>query len=181
MATKRRKARKGSIWRNKYLLYSVLVLIIIIAGAVFALWPKTKDVSPTSTSGASKINYNPPTSQDKQDVQSHKQDLSQSPASAPPITSGKKQITPVIINADQSGVNAQISGIFEDNGTCTARAVFGSSSNTVTKSSAGFGNASYTNCTPISWSLSAGTWTVTVSYSSPTSSGTSSPTTVEVK
>jgi uncharacterized protein YxeA len=87
--------------------------------------------------------------------------------------------SPSPANPSVSGVRGYVTGVFEEGGTCTATATMGSQ--TVTKSSVGFQNVSYTQCAPIDWDspLGHGTWAITLSYKSAATSSTQS-TTIEV-
>lgn len=122
------------------------------------------------------INYAPATPAEKQQVNDTKDKIvaDQNKAKeAPQATGTKKSVTPTITNTTGS-ISAYVMGVFEEGGTCTA--TFVKSGETLSKSSVGFQNASYTQCSPIpleSGYLSKGTWTVTVSYSSAAAEGTS--------
>lgn len=132
------------------------------------------------------VNYNPPTEEEKQAADDQKeanvknQDQPSNPTTPTnPQTGDKKAVKPIIIRSGGGEVAGFIPGIFENGGTCTA--TFTSGSNTVVKTSQGFANASNTNCTPISYSGSgvAAGWSVTLSYSSNTSEGTSDASTIQ--
>lgn len=94
--------------------------------------------------------------------------------------SGKRQVVPIITSVDSLRLSAYVPGVFEEGGTCTA--VFTQGSTRVTRQSAGFQNASYTQCAPITPSLpNKGFWSVYVTYSSTTAEGQSKPQTFEVQ
>jgi hypothetical protein len=81
---------------------------------------------------------------------------------------------------DKTTINAFVTGVFEDDGTCTATLTQGAQ--TITRTSVGFKNASYTQCTPINLSaanLGTSPWSVVVSYSSGTASGSSQAVTLK--
>lgn len=85
-------------------------------------------------------------------------------------------------NGEGIDVGALVPKIVETGGTCTATAV--RDGVTVKKSGAAVAASSYTGCPQLliaGDALVAGTWTVTVSYSSADSAGTSKPSTVEVR
>ena len=158
------------------MLLVALVLVLAVGGSAFAYTRLVDEESSATTSGAGSqpgyVNLDPPTDQEKQETEAHKQSLANDQGTPSPTTpSSKKQVTPVITSANHSEVNAYVSGVFEDGGTCTAVATKGSQ--VVTKSSSGFANVSYTSCAPISISLSAGTWLVVVSYGSAVAEGKS--------
>lgn len=129
------------------------------------------------------INYKPASPVEKKETEDHKDSLVKEQANTPPTeTSDKKTVKPTITNANQTSVNAYISGIFEENGSCTA--TFTKGSVTLTKSSVGFQNVSYTQCAPInidSGFLSNGSWIVSVKYTSDKSEGVSDSQQIEVK
>src|SRR3989344_1757837 len=173
----KRKSRKSWFVRNRILVIVVTLLLSAGGAWVFNAYSKP-DKTDGATSNGSYINLSPATNEEKQETEAHKNELSQPPSSTP-TSNGKKQITPIITSATQDQVSAYVAGIFEDEGTCTATLTKGSK--TVTKTSEGFKNVSYTSCAPINVSGSVtekGTWNVIVSYSSTTAQGTSTPTTL---
>jgi cytoskeletal protein RodZ len=177
------KKRKNKLTKLSKSLVIVVLVLVLGVGAYALLHNKQNGSSSSSnksgnSSPNSNINYGPPTDAEKQETQSHKDELSQNnPPSPPPTSSGKKAVTPVITSATHSQINAYVPGIFEDGGTCTATLTKGS--NKITKSSQGFANVSYTSCVPIDVSASGGTWTITVVYNSKTAEGSSQATQVK--
>lgn len=173
--------------KNKKLLLSSLIIILLVGGVLAALWYRHSHKHPDQTSGntqqtsPSGVNLNPPTSQERQETDQHKQSLenqTSTPTSA--NNNGKKQVTPIITYADKTRVNAYVTGVFEDGGTCTATLTQGSQ--TITATSSGFENASYTQCAPIDLSnknLGSSPWALVVSYSSNSSEGQSQSTTIK--
>src|SRR3990167_7976609 len=154
---------------RRNMLLVALVLVLAVGGSAFAYTRLVDEESSATTGGAGSqpgyVNLDPPTEEEKQESEAHKQSLANDQGASTPTTpSGKKQVTPVITSASRSEVNAYVSGVFEDGGTCTATAT--KDSQTITKDSTGFTNVSYTSCPPIQMSLPAGTWSVVVSYSS---------------
>lgn len=122
------------------------------------------------------INYAPATPEEKQQVNDTKDKIvadQKNAANTPKTSDNKKIVAPIITNT--SGlISAYVTGVFEEGGTCTA--TFVKDGETRSKTSAGFQNASYTQCAPIdleSGFLSKGTWSVVVSYASPTAEGAS--------
>lgn len=176
----KRKSRKSWFVRNRTLI--IVVALLLLAGGAWVLKAYNKpDKTDNTASDGSYINLSPATNEEKQETEAHKNELSQPPSSTP-TANGKKQITPIITSATQDQISAYVAGIFEDGGICTATLTKGSK--TVTKTSEGFRNVSYTSCAPINISGSVtekGTWNVIVSYDSATAQGTSTPTTLEVK
>jgi cytoskeletal protein RodZ len=165
--------------KRKGLLIIALLVVILVSGVwavAFKQGQENKKDETTSGNNGSYINLDPPTKQDIQDAENHKKDLGdQHKYQTPTSSSGKKQVSPIITNAESNQINAYAPGVFEDNGTCTATLTKGSQ--TVTKTSKGFKNVSYTSCEPIGISpaLESGSWTVIVSYSSSSSEGKSQP------
>lgn len=141
---------------------------------------------------ASPVNYDPPTQQDKDQTQAHKEELAreyqqqQSEPSAQ-ATSGKQIVNPIITNASQLDqqvtINAYVGGIFENGGTCTA--TFTKDSLQIVKKNTAFANATTTDCPPVmmdrSEFSSKGDWQVSVAYDSAKATGISQPKTFTVK
>lgn len=174
--------------QSKLLLLSVVAIIVLGAGAI--AWaryaendsPESSEQSSDSdgSSANSDVDLSPPTDEDRAETEAHKQDLGNQQNSAS-SSSGKKQVTPVIVNKDKNGASAYVQGVFEDGGTCTATFVHGQDK--VTASSKGFKNVSYTSCEPMTLPGPLnieGDWTVTVTYSSSTAEGKSAPETFNV-
>ena len=114
-----------------------------------------------------------------------------SPEPTPTLTtvpgSTKKAVAPFVTRAgwDPSSAELQVGAIVpsvvESGGTCTVTASKGGVTRTATAPAAGV--SSYTGCNPMTIpgsALSAGTWTVHVSYASKTAAGTSAAKSVEV-
>jgi len=167
-----RKTRK--IAKKKLLLLALLAGLLLIGGALtYTNRNNNLPVAETNPEGTEKIDLSPPTEEDKKAVDQHKDELGsqQTPTGSPTNTSQKKQVTPIITSASKSEIRAYVPGIVEVDGTCMATATQGSQ--VVTGSSAGFDNVSTTQCEPIPINLGSGSWSVIVTYSSPTAEGTS--------
>lgn len=167
---------------NKTIILIIVVFLLVGGGIAFAISRSKKSDSTTPHSGnTSGVNLNPPTAQELKQTDEHKKNLGNQNTPTTTTPSGKKQVNPVITNADEQEVNVNISGIFEEGGTCVA--TFSKDGKTVTKQSKGFGNVSYTSCEPIEikGALSTGEWSVTVSYSSSAAEGVSSARTFMVR
>jgi hypothetical protein len=173
-------------------IFLVIAVLVLAGGGAYAVhrWRVSHAPPPpptiTGTDGK-KITLAPPTQAEKQQADDHKSDLVKNNASlnstAPAsqgVTSNVVITSPSSANPSASGVRAYVNGVFEEGGTCTATATQGATS--VTKSSAGFENVSYTQCAPIDWDspLGSGKWTITVSYKSAATSSSQSVT-IEVK
>lgn len=137
------------------------------------------------------INYGPPTQTEKNDSESHKGTPASTPTNetpAPNTSTAKRNVVVRITTYGQQdgtlSVNGLVSGVVEDGGTCTLSLVAVSNGKQVTTTRTAVADASDTSCgassVPVS-KLSSGDWQATLSYSSSTSEGKSSTTTIEVK
>ena len=173
---------------SKRTLLITCVLIVILAVGGFAYSRMRNDKNPTAASPESteKIDLNPPTEQDKKDVEQHKDDIVKQQEEISKPQPSTKTVTPFIVDAgyynNQVEVRSYISEIYESSGTCTVTLVKGGSR--VVKQVQGVKGATTTDC-PVTTvprsELSVGAWAVTVSYSSPTASGNSETRIVDVK
>lgn len=165
--------------KKKFLLLALLAGLLLIGGAL-AYTNRNNNlpvVVVTTPEGPERIDLNPPTEEEKKETADNKDAIAndQQNGNTPTTTTPgqKKSVKPTITNTTGS-INAYVAGIFEEGGTCTATFTKGTSSRT--KTSAGFQNASYTQCAPISLEpgfLSPGDWTVSLKYTSEKSEGTS--------
>jgi hypothetical protein len=151
--------------------------VVLLVGAGLAIRHFTSNTTPATPEG---VKLAPATPEEKQDADNNKDRIvasekngSSSSSSAPTETSNsKKQVTVVITNASGDMLNSYVSGVFEEGGTCTAAFTQGGS--TITRTSQGFKNVSYTQCAPITPNLpNNAKWSVVVSYSSNTAEGKS--------
>jgi hypothetical protein len=158
----------------------IIVAIIALGAGGFALYRHNHPTSIKTPDGKT-VKLKKATDEEKKQSDDNKSDIvkredaiKQNAASP----SGQTPSTVVITNASSSGVRAYVTGVFEEGGVCTATA---QGPQTITKTSAGFQNVSYTQCAPIDWDtpLGPGSWTITVSYKSAATSSTQS-TTIEV-
>jgi hypothetical protein len=160
-------------------LVSVLVLAAIIGSSFFFVKRHNSSADiPEGIAGRSEINYGPPTEEEKaagdaqkdKTIEQQQLDDSQTRNSTANIV-----ITDASYYPDDSTVEvrAYISNIIEDGGTCTAK--FTQGSQTITKTSQAFKDASTTQCGSINVSrsefTSAGTWNVTLTYESSAATG----------
>ncbi len=164
---------------SKKIVIGLILACVIVGSIAYVVFAQQKTTDKKSNKP---ITYSGPTEQDKKDAEDEnstankREDIENAPAAT---SSNKKQVTPVITNASQSGqqitVNSYVSGIFEDGGTCTMTATKGSS--IVTKTSKAFADATTTSCAPIFVDRSAfpgaGSWNVVVGYSSNSAEGKS--------
>ena len=169
---------------KKPIIILAVLLLILAVGSYYLLRKDSSKPTPASNpAGVEKTDLSPATEQEKKAAEQHKEDLSR-PTPQPATTpSGKKQIQPVITNANVNGVSAYVGGIFEESGTCTATFTMGNQK--FTRSSVGFQNATNTGCTPINLTRSdfpaSGSWLVIISYTSNTAEGSSLPYAFEVQ
>lgn len=158
--------------RSRVFLISLAVIAAIGFGYGIYYYATKSDPVPETPSG---IKLAPPTKEEKQQSEDSKQKIVDQQKNSNTANSGKKQVTVTITNATTDNVSSYVSGVLEDGGTCTA--TFTQGSTTVSRTSSGFSNVSYTQCAPITPSLpSGGSWSVTVKYDSSTSGGTSQKT-----
>lgn len=158
--------------RSRVILVSFAIIAAIGIGYGIYHYAVKPDPVPETPSG---VKLAPPTEEEKQQSEDSKQKIVDQQANSDTQNGGKKQVTVTITNATTDNVSSYVSGVLEDGGTCTA--TFTQGSTTVTRTSSGFSNVSYTQCAPITPSLpSGGSWSVTIKYSSPTSEGTSQKT-----
>lgn len=161
----------SSTSRRRKLLPVILGLVVIVVGASFLLYNllnKAADKSVVMPETDNSVDLSAPTEEELKETENHKQSLSndkQNSDSGGQMSSG---VTPIITSADQSTVRAFISGISEDGGVCTA--TFSQGVNTFSKQSSGFRDVNSTVCEPINLVradfVTAGEWTVTLSYRS---------------
>lgn len=166
--------------KSPLVLGAVFVGIIILAALGYFIFNMNQNNNQlTGSNNDPYINLEPPTESDKAEADQNKERLSQTkeedeseiPSSNEPQ---KKSVKPTITEATRNSVKGYITSIFEEGGTCTA--TFTKNGQSLTKTSSGFQNASYTQCAPIEMAddfLSPGKWEVKLSYSSTASSGES--------
>jgi hypothetical protein len=129
------------------------------------------------------VNYGPPTKEEIKETEQHKQELEKKlgTGNTPPPPSTSKQANVIVTYASVSETRGYVGNVFEDGGTCTA--TFTKGSVKVSGTSSGITDVNKTTCPAIAIDpskLSSGDWTVVLSYSSSTASGTSESKTVSV-
>ncbi|OGL34605.1 hypothetical protein A3F65_00715 [Candidatus Saccharibacteria bacterium RIFCSPHIGHO2_12_FULL_47_16b] len=182
-------------WKNllrklskKWLLLAVAVLIV----GGFLFWLSNKGDDDSTTKPGTSVNLEPPTKEEKDQVQKYKEQLadrgsSTSNTSQPSTASGKKSVTPFISSWGQNQSNdvevrGYVEGIYEDGGTCTAALT--KDGQQVSQSRTSVANAQNTSCGLITVprsKLSPSVWSITLSYSSGSYEGSSKTVTLEVK
>lgn len=177
-------------YKKSILITSVILVTSVVAGGWFLVKNDSNSNNSETKSGVDSkdnINYAPPTNQDLKEAEQHKQEIIDQQKQSTEPTTGKKSVTPVIVDSSQYDneieVRAYVPGVIEDGGTCSI--TFTKGSLTVTKQSMGEKDATTTRCTNITIPRSEfkdyGKWNVTLSYSSSTTQGTASARTMEVQ
>ncbi len=174
----------------------IIIGVLVVAGAIGGyLYIRNKNDRPNTDKTGTTINYRPPTAEEKKQAEDAKdkivqdQQTQQSGATKDdqPASNRPSKLTVFIARLEQVGPNIEASGyvggVFEDDGTCTLTLTNGSAK--LSKQSKGFKDFNHTTCTPFSFPSSeltkAGAWTVSLSYSSPSGTGTSETKTLEVQ
>lgn len=183
----KQKSNNKKLSRNKKILIGALIVALIVALTVGLYAYKNRNnetVNEVSTDDKQTVNYNPSTADEKKEAEDKKEEIvkqEEQKQNTTSPTTGKVIVKPTITNTTGS-INAYISNIFEEGGNCTA--TFTKASESLTKTTVGFQNVSYTQCAPMILEpgfLSTGKWTVIVKYVSDKSEGSSDPQTIEVK
>lgn len=164
---------------RKLLLKKKLVIIAVVvflgalgSGIYFFYQPSRPALDP-------KINYNPPTNNERQAGIDQKEknktrvELDENP---PAITSANVLITDASQYGDDVEVRAYSDNVYEDVGTCVA--VFTKGPLTVTKSNPAFKDAKTMQCGALDFKreqfTQTGTWQLVLTYRSPTAEGSAS-------
>lgn len=181
---------------RKNIMIIIAIMIILLIGGFFAygfatksFWPFVSTANNDTTSGSSSdinsVNYNPPSKEDKVESQDAKErndkdtSTQDKESTNPPNPTGKKTVEVGVSFADIYEGNVEIRAftpsVIEGNGTCTAKLSQGSQ--TIIRPSKVFVDSSSSQCEPIYVPIgdfpSKGVWKLTVTYDSPTSTGTS--------
>lgn len=182
---------------NKYLV-PLLVLLLIAITIIAAFWFKdnrdqVRDVvAPQTTSFEpdpaiqEKIDYSPPTEQDKKESDAVKEQTANEDSSTPPRSSdGRKVAYPTItgayVESGEISVFGFVGGTIENMGVCTYTFTNGSVSKEQTTE--GIADATTTRCKPLiipSDYLGTGTWSLVLKYSSNGYTGNSSTQEIQV-
>ena len=184
MAQKYKAKNDNQHSSKRAFLTTLLVISLLVGGFALFSYTRSKDKGTSDNSKSSatdtSVNLSPLTEEEEKETETFKDNLEKSPETKVETENGKKQVSPIITGADELEVNGYIPSILEEGGSCIAK--FTKDSETLEFSSSGFGNVSYTNCEPITVSgLGKGTWSVVLSYSSPTAEGISQASKVEIK
>lgn len=178
---------------RKILVFTTMSLIVVCASIGTMLYFNRKVEPPTT--GGNGVNLNPPTAQDKKETAEFKKALEDThstsgqtnPTSTPTSNTDATAnlgVTLSYINPSAQTVQAggYVTGVLEENGTCTLTLTKGSLR--VTGTSTGFIDVNKTTCPQISIERSQlsqnGQWTAVLSYKSTKASGASAPQTVNI-
>lgn len=172
-----------------------LLFVVLITAACVIIFGHTKLRNPfvnppvpqAQTQTTSQINLLPPTEEDAQKVEEHKQEIVASDIpkatsdSAPQAVSkqDKAPARPTIISAINGKLKAYIPAVVEEGGICTA--VFTNGSQNYTIKSQAFADAQSTNCGSLNYDshvVKAG-WSVVVTYDSEKATGSSDAYTIQ--
>lgn len=159
---------------SRKLIVSAAVILLLVGslGAFALLRSETPETTPSGVTLAPATPEERKSSEDNKAriVEEEKQRSNSGDSSQ--SASSKRQVSVTVTSATAESVNAYVTGVFEEGGTCTA--TFTQGSTTISRTSVGFGNVSYTQCAPIAPSLpSTSGWSVKVNYSSAAAEGTS--------
>lgn len=135
-----------------------------------------------------KINFEPPTEEELQATEAHKDSLAQQnpPPPQPNPSTGKISVKPIITIAEQYESNVEVSSyvgeVFEEGGVCKLRLTRNGA--TVERTTTGIKDVSKTVCptfsVPVS-ELGKGNWNASMIYESGTAQGTSDSKTIKVE
>jgi len=176
--------------RKKSLLAIAVILFLVIASGSLIAYPRVRvnkeavQTADTNSPSFEKVDLSPPTEEDKQAVDQHKDALAKQQNEPAPSSSSsaKPIITDVGFYNGNVEIRSFITGVYEAGGTCTAELTKGSSK--ITRQVTATKGATTTDCPVIRIpraELNAGTWTAQLIYNSSASTGTSEPRTVEVR
>ena len=170
-----------------YIIISILVLAILIAGYFYLNnHNNTKNPTTTTTSDIDKkVDLSPATPEDKKNNDANKEKIVARDETIKSNTTSNK-VVPIITYAGQYEKNIEVGGyvnLYEKDGTFTA--TFTQGDQKIIRTVAGNPNVQTTDCPRISVSVTdfpaKGTWNLTLSYKSSTSSGDSTISNIEVK
>lgn len=172
---------------NKKRAVLLLALLILLTALAFAGYKyMNRNSAPTKPATEEAINYTPATEEEKAEADKRKEELANQQNQTPTPPGNQKTVTPIITDAgqyeDKVEVRAYIPGVLENGGKCTH--TFKQGSAQVTRTVDAQAGPQTTQCEPIGIPVSEfpsrGTWVLTISYSSSSSTGTSEPQNVEV-
>lgn len=166
----------------------ITVLALVLIGGGVAAYVVSQNQDKADSQETNSVNYDPPTDQEIEEGQDAKKDAyenSKNEADDDKSTTNKRSVSVGVSFADIYNSNLEVraftNGIVEA-GTCTITVTKGSE--TITKTSGAFIDASSTQCEPVfipKSELETGAWSVTVKYSSASAEGISEKVEVTVR
>ncbi len=155
------------------------IAAIIFAGAVwwFFIRPESGANSTQPDLNEEAINYSPPTETEKSEADTHKDEIVSKQNQPKPNNNAEKStpitVTTAALNGKNVEVRGYISGIVQENGTCTYSFT---GNGTIIKTSVGVADVSTTNCgvSVPRTSLPGTGWKVVISYKSGATTASSS-------
>jgi hypothetical protein len=175
---------------HKRIVIFLVLIVTLLTAVIFGTkaFVSRNDKAATGDKPSETINYAPATEEEKRQTDQHKEDLAkqQEDEQNQQPSTNKKTVTPIITGAgqyeDKVEVRAYVPSIVESGGKCTFTFKKGSAQFTRTIDT--MPGPQSTQCdavtVPVSEFPSKGTWALTVSYVSTSSSGTSDTQNVEV-
>lgn len=172
---------------NKRLLLNMLAVALLLGFSMYVYAQFIKEDSRPTVSAP--FDLSPASIEDQNESDKLKEAAAntEKQQTTPPPSGDVRTVQPVIVDVGQYGddieLRSYVSGVVEDNGTCTA--IFTKGGLRVSRDVRGSSDATVTQCSRISLSRTEfseyGAWSVVLNYISSSSSGTTSPTQLEVK
>ena len=179
--------------KNQRLFWSTAIILLAVSLGGYLVFASQSDIWPfaqndnTQNQQESEINYSPPTESEIENSQNGKKNSGDPEPQNPNESDSSRNISVEITYASAAGeaqldIRAFTPDVIEGSGTCIATLKKGPE--TVSASSKAFIDASSSICEPIEIPLSKfqsdGVWSLIVTYSSPTSNGTSAMMEVQI-
>lgn len=182
------KIKNRQLVSKKFLLFLAAAGILIILGLLIynnQIGPINQD---TAQPAAGTINLSPPTAQDLEEAEQHKQKLAanKQAAAAPAENETRLTVSPIFgfLNQAENGnieANGYITGVIENGGVCTL--TLEKNEQSTSTSNPALADAQSTVCGLMiieRSQLNVGDWTATITYSSPQYYGISEKKTIRV-
>lgn len=174
----------------------LLITALLTAGFVANKFSQTPPITKQAGSNTveEKIDYSPPTEEEKIETEAFKAEQTQStstastPGAKAPAPTEKRQVSATLTSWGQNPmskaaeISGFVSGVYEDNGTCTAKMT--KNDVVVRESQSSTKDAKTLSCGLITIKrdrLSAGSWSVVIVYSSSTATAESQIITMEIE
>lgn len=185
MKTKKFKQKKT----NTKSLITLAVLMLAVIGASYYIYSlrssnNNKSTTESVPTKGETINYEPPTEEEQKSGDTKKEEIAKSQSET---TTSSGNVVPIITDLGIYGTNVEVSGfipsIVEGDGTCVIN--FKKATLNVSRTVKAVPDASSTHCTnvvvPVSEFTEKGTWSVTISYSSSKSKGSSETRNIDIQ